>query len=366
MTISCPECGETLELPIELVGKPVKCPTCGSGFVSDSGVTVPIRQSAPTPSQSPQLPQQTPPPPPTPEELYVAASWSDKYKKAKPRNEAWVRAAWETEAVLDKIYDCGGLPTVSTSFLLNSSDIVHYELPDTEMYETVSSTNQKRRHVGTGTLLLTEKRIVFICGGSIKSIPFREMSTFSTDWLPHKGWLRLSILKKARGISFLTSSPLLCGLVFWYYRDDTFREQIRQYCGIDKLDPRRHETVKLLLGKMTNSVNAEQKAIIERRRQAAEWARRQAKEAAQQAAQRAEEATQQAAQQAEEEKIQKGCLFAIIVGVIIILMAIGFGSRARRSAVPRGWPYPRAAQRSAGVSLALSANNKPQERSATC
>ena len=144
MTISCPECGETLELPIELVGKPVKCPTCGSGFISDSGVTVPTRQSAPTPSQPPQPPP--PPPPPTPEELYVAASWSDKYKKAKPENEAWVRAAWETEVVLDKIYDCGGLPTVSTSFLLNSSDIVHYELPETEMYETVSSTNQKRRY----------------------------------------------------------------------------------------------------------------------------------------------------------------------------------------------------------------------------
>ena len=329
MTISCPKCGETLELPIELVGKPVKCPTCGSGFVSDSGVTVPIRQSAPTPSQSPQPPQHTPPPPPppTPEELYIAASWSDKYKKAKPQNEAWVRAAWETEAVLDRIYDCGGLPTISTSFLLNSSDIVHYELPETEMYETVSSTNQKRRYVGTGTLILTEKRMVFINGGSIKSIPFREMSTFSTDWLPHKGWLRLSILRKARSIQFLTSNPLLCGLVFWYYRDDAFCGQIRQYCGLDKLDPRRHETVKLLLGKMTNSVNAEQRAIIEGRRQAEEWARRQAKEAAQQAArqaaQRAEEAARQAAQQEEEEQIRKGCLIMIVS--IIVGLAAGVG-----------------------------------------
>ena len=59
--VSCPECKRKLRVPDELIGKLVKCPTCGQTFNAD-------------PATQPPLPE--PPPPPREEKPALAAAAS--------------------------------------------------------------------------------------------------------------------------------------------------------------------------------------------------------------------------------------------------------------------------------------------------
>lgn len=67
--IQCPTCQRELQIPAELVGTPVKCPSCGSNFVTTpSAATTPLpRLSDVTAPVSMTPPVYTPPPPPPPD-----------------------------------------------------------------------------------------------------------------------------------------------------------------------------------------------------------------------------------------------------------------------------------------------------------
>jgi predicted Zn finger-like uncharacterized protein len=46
--VSCPECQRKLRVPNDLVGKPVKCPTCGRTFTADPATQAPPPEPPPT------------------------------------------------------------------------------------------------------------------------------------------------------------------------------------------------------------------------------------------------------------------------------------------------------------------------------
>lgn len=54
-TINCPSCSRTLRVPDELLGKNVKCPTCGTTFTA-SGDAPPPEDEEPAPAAAPRTP----------------------------------------------------------------------------------------------------------------------------------------------------------------------------------------------------------------------------------------------------------------------------------------------------------------------
>jgi predicted Zn finger-like uncharacterized protein len=64
-TVDCPSCNRKLRIPDELLGKKVKCPTCGNAFTASAAPSAdPMEEEAPPPS-----PRRAAAPPP-PEEEY--------------------------------------------------------------------------------------------------------------------------------------------------------------------------------------------------------------------------------------------------------------------------------------------------------
>ena len=100
-----------------------------------------------------------------------AASWSARFANDPQRSEIWVRAAKETEKIIGILSDRGGFGRENGSMLhAQRGEVIHFEISDTDMYETISSKNTSLRHLGNGSLVLTNKRIVFIYSAMIKSI----------------------------------------------------------------------------------------------------------------------------------------------------------------------------------------------------
>src|SRR5262245_5383975 len=65
---SCPSCARQLRVPDSLLGKAVKCPSCGTNFTAGGSATVPTHQTPPPPPpqyQPPPQPRYQPPPQPT-------------------------------------------------------------------------------------------------------------------------------------------------------------------------------------------------------------------------------------------------------------------------------------------------------------
>src|SRR5207247_8871749 len=66
-TLTCPECHRKVRLPDHLIGKRVKCPSCGGTFTATPATTsVPAIAAVPEPA--PFEPMTAPPPPPPPYE----------------------------------------------------------------------------------------------------------------------------------------------------------------------------------------------------------------------------------------------------------------------------------------------------------
>ena len=196
-----------------------------------------------------------------------AASWSERFANDPQRSEVWVRAAKETEQVIEVLSARGGFGRENGSILhVQRGEVVHFEIPDTDMYETISSTNTSLRHLGKGTLVLTNKRLVFIYSAMTKSINYDDIAVFTTDWLPHAGIVRISVEKRVRMIQFNTSFPLICGMVYHYYTDRGFKARLDGYFRCDAADPRWHDLVGEMLERMNHAVSIEDNQEKERRR----------------------------------------------------------------------------------------------------
>ena len=183
------------------------------------------------------------------------------------------------------------------------------------MFETISSTNTSLRHLGTGTLVLTNRRIVFICSAIIKSLNYDDIAVLVTDWLPHAGHVKISVEKRVRMIQFNTSIPLLCGMVYHYYTDRGFRARLDGYFRCDATDPRWHDLVGEMLERMRPAVDEEDRQDKERKRQEEE--RRKAEI-------RARQQLAEYRRKAEEERtnrlIARICYWCIFIVAICFLM----------------------------------------------
>lgn len=81
-TIHCPECGRQLRVPDELMGKRVKCPSCGSSF----GAAAAVQDAGEPPEPAPAPPRPRRPSPPLEDELEEAPE--EEYEGRRPRRPA--------------------------------------------------------------------------------------------------------------------------------------------------------------------------------------------------------------------------------------------------------------------------------------
>ena len=205
------------------------------------------------------------------EDAYTSAAWSTRFANDPQKSEIWVKAARETEAVIKALCNRGGFGRESVSVLhVQRGEVVHFDLPDTDMYETISSKNTSLRHLGKGSLVLTNKRMVFVYSAMVRSINYEDIAVFTTDWLPHAGRVQVSVEKRVRMVQFNTRYPLLCGMVYTYYTDPSFRSRLNAYFKCDETDPRMHNLVGEMLERMSPAVDMEDRQEKERRRQAEE------------------------------------------------------------------------------------------------
>jgi len=146
----------------------------------------------------------------------------------------------------------------TSEFRMGSGEVHHVSLEQGQhLYETVSSTNRQLKHVLTGKLAVTNKRFVFIAGDKLKSIPFREIERFSSNWLcGREGTITLSIKDRARSLVLRVCDAMYLSVIYWYYNSSEFRQKFDKHTAYDVFDLRRHELARWLYSKAEPGIDA--------------------------------------------------------------------------------------------------------------
>lgn len=106
-------------------------------------------------------------------------------------------------------------------------ELIHLHFPVAALYESISSSNTDLRHVGVGDLYVTNKRFAFVFNSQVRSLPYREVEVFTSDWIPGAGRIRISSSARARMMEFEVPNVFKASFYFTYYTNPSFEEQFR-------------------------------------------------------------------------------------------------------------------------------------------
>ena len=119
-------------------------------------------------------------------------------------------------------------PSISDCALIpKRGEIVHLEFRTAALYESVSSSNTNLKLIGVGSLYVTNRRFAFVFDSQVRSLPYREIEVFSSDWIPESGRIRISSSSRARMMEFDIPNVFKASFFFAYYTNPLLAAKVR-------------------------------------------------------------------------------------------------------------------------------------------
>jgi len=157
-------------------------------------------------------------------------------------------------------------PIVRKSSLIpQQGEVIHERLQNSSLYESISSSNTNLRFLGFGDLYITNKRFAFVFNSQVRSIPYRDIEVFTSDWVPDSGRIRVSVSSRARVTEFQVANVLKASFYYSYYTDQAFAAEFKSAGDLRRKSLQRQSLIDSLSAKAkdgyTRKASAKSEAV---------------------------------------------------------------------------------------------------------